>query len=307
MKHPLVTCAILLSLSPITSEALDLTGSGSSTNYKITPSLDDSNLSRIEIEIPNTKKTVSAYFELGDGGIIPGYFPGEFALYTEYHTRSPLISSYTFRWNPELQDWIAYRASTWEEPYRDEKYTLNKEQIPDDLKLPQNFDTRRIKCCAKLSEFTESSSPNIEPETHDKELKNIEDDLKKISTALAKNKGKSIFYQNIGGEPTKKIAPPDLSHELSKIVSIKNLVELNNFAYLLQKNDDDISAAIILQSIHKKHPERVVATLNLADSYWKLNMKSSACPLYAKYIASMKASGKQDKIPKTAFYRATCN
>lgn len=306
MKNFAMICSLTLSLMPIATEALDLTGSGSQTHYRVTSLLDDSGQSKIEIDIPDSNKSVSAYFELGDGGVIQGYFPGEFTIYTNYNTRDPLISAYTFRWNPEIKDWIAYRESNWEEPCRDEAYSLGKEPIPDNLRLPQNFKTHRIKCCAKFSDFKRNSAPNLEKESPTDEIKSIESDFKKISTALREGKDKEIFSQEIDGEPLKKIAPPDLSHELSRILSKNNLVELNNFAYLLQKNNDNISAALVLQSIHEKYPSRTVAQLNLADSYWELGMRDSACPLYAQYIASMKSSGKQGKIPKTALDREKC-
>jgi hypothetical protein len=45
------------------------------------------------------------------------------------------------------------------------------------------------------------------------------------------------------------------------------------------------------------HPNRTVAYLNLADSYWAVNDKERAVAAYKQYASRMSEAGKVSKIP----------
>ena len=73
-----------------------------------------------------------------------------------------------------------------------------------------------------------------------------------------------------------------------------NVTKINNIAYELQNS----IAINVLDQIIQKYPERVVAYLNLADSYWAIDNKYLAIDNYKKYIELMKSQKKDlKKIP----------
>lgn len=78
----------------------------------------------------------------------------------------------------------------------------------------------------------------------------------------------------------------------------------NNEAYRLEQINAHQESIFLLKNIIKQYPDRVVAYLNLADNYWKLNKKSEAKNSYQKYILLMKKQNKDiQKIPSRVFER----
>ncbi|WP_431194394.1 tetratricopeptide repeat protein, partial [Pseudomonas viridiflava] len=108
------------------------------------------------------------------------------------------------------------------------------------------------------------------------------------------------------GHKVKKNIPQDFVYEIAMAINEKNVSKINDYAYYLYLNENNIMAALILKEIHKKYPDRVVATLNLADVYWSLDMKEDACPLYKYYIDKMKIAGKESRIPAPVKSRISC-
>jgi hypothetical protein len=77
------------------------------------------------------------------------------------------------------------------------------------------------------------------------------------------------------------------------------IAELNDKAYYLQGYGCYNASAFILEKIVIKDPQRVVAWLNLGDSYWALNKQAAAREAYQQYSALMKSEGKNlHKIPQ---------
>ena len=108
--------------------------------------------------------------------------------------------------------------------------------------------------------------------------------------------------------PKKKFSYYDWTGDKSWIdyVSItnQNLTKLNDFAYNLESINPNVSIDI-LQKIILKYPERIVAYLNLADSYWAIGNQELAKENYIKYISLMKSQKKDiNKIPKQVWERA---
>jgi len=85
---------------------------------------------------------------------------------------------------------------------------------------------------------------------------------------------------------------------LKDTIDKKNVVNLNNIAYYLQKAGSNKEAVYLLEKILKKYPTRTVAHYNLADAYWALGDKKKAVASYKTYIEQMKEKGKTKRIPK---------
>lgn len=72
----------------------------------------------------------------------------------------------------------------------------------------------------------------------------------------------------------------------------------NDLAFLLEQSGYYQEAAVLLEHIIRKHPDRTVAYLNLADAYWSLQQKEQAREAYSLYQTKMTRAGKQDVIPQ---------
>lgn len=78
---------------------------------------------------------------------------------------------------------------------------------------------------------------------------------------------------------------------------------LNDKAYYLEQAGIYEEAAFILEKVIEKFPDRIVAYINLGDSYWGLEEKEKAKEAYQTYISLMKKSGKEARIPKRIYER----
>jgi len=267
---------------------MDLDGDGIDDKQTTASVADNQGNTQIAIMSSRTQKISSANLPLGRGGISQGYFDGTFDLYLDYYPDSPDIRVYSFEWSPAKEDWLLYKVSYW----------LDESHIQEDLledhspSLPRAFKVERIACCTTFSSLKETS--DIRGLKDDQARQSINEDLKKI-----------ISEKNDVGKHRK--IPLHLSFEIANSINESNVREINDLAYFLYLREQLTSAAIILEALHKKYPDRVVATLNLADTYWKINMSEMACPLYMDYVDRMKALGKTEKIPKVAYERSHCS
>lgn len=85
---------------------------------------------------------------------------------------------------------------------------------------------------------------------------------------------------------------------------IDSIPLMNNKAYYLGEAGAHIESIYILKKVLSKRPDRVVAYLNLADSYWEVNNKKEAKVSYQKYIKLMQIQGKDmSKIPQRVYDR----
>lgn len=86
-------------------------------------------------------------------------------------------------------------------------------------------------------------------------------------------------------------------------LSVNNVSKINNYAFVLQKIDPLYSIEI-LEGIVKQFPERSVAYLNLADSFWNTNQKEKAIENYNIYKSLVKSQKKHlKKIPDRVIIR----
>lgn len=86
-------------------------------------------------------------------------------------------------------------------------------------------------------------------------------------------------------------------------LSNENVSKINDYAFKLEKVNPSYSIEI-LKEIIERFPERTVAYLNLADSFWNTEEKEKAIDNYKKYISLMKSQKKDvKKIPKRVIVR----
>lgn len=72
----------------------------------------------------------------------------------------------------------------------------------------------------------------------------------------------------------------------------------NDLGFLFERSGHYEEAIALLSHIVSENPTRVVAYLNLADSYWALNKKDMAATNYKIYKSLMIKKGSSSKIPK---------
>lgn len=81
-------------------------------------------------------------------------------------------------------------------------------------------------------------------------------------------------------------------------LSTKNVRSLNDIAFYLQKDGNYTESISVLKKVLQSFPNRIVAYINIGDSYWRLNEFAKAKKAYKRYYTLMKESGKETRIPK---------
>lgn len=238
-------------------------------------------------------KSVSGDFELGNGGLSAGYLPSDFSLLLDFYTRNTNLTEYSFRWDSARLDWVLYKTSSWVEPSRGEQYSLGGEKVPIEALFPQQFEVQRVACCTLYSQFS-GGGPDFKLLNVDEKLAEIRRDFTYILENLPQGETGKLFYavDEVGNKVRRNI-PQEFVYEMTLILSDDNVGALNDYAYYLSRSQNNVLAALLLKEIHKKYPDRLVATLNLADAYWDIGMRSAACPLYKEYIDKMTKRGRR--------------
>lgn len=111
-----------------------------------------------------------------------------------------------------------------------------------------------------------------------------------------------------------KRAKDDTKDKLILVSRYKKLIEVyplnkeneciyNNLGYFLYKRGMYKESIYVLDSVINYDNKRVVAFLNIADSYWSDGQKNKANKYYANYLDLMKSTGKENKVPKYVYKR----
>lgn len=79
---------------------------------------------------------------------------------------------------------------------------------------------------------------------------------------------------------------------------------INDYAFMVQNLGRNSDAIPLLRIVTQYEPKRIVAWLNMADSYWGENDKANARKCYTKYVDLMTEAGMKAKIPERASNRA---
>lgn len=75
---------------------------------------------------------------------------------------------------------------------------------------------------------------------------------------------------------------------------------LNDYAYALQLNNRDDEVIPVFLTVLSVVPNRAVAWLNIADSYWSRGDVEKGRAAYKRYVNLMNRSGNASKIPSRA-------
>lgn len=276
-------------------------------SFTITPTEEHDELFSLKITLGNGKE-ISGSFNMISAGIAPGYFPGEIVIPLDFYSPNTIEQrTYTFRWSNQAENWILIKESSWDEPYREEIYALKQEPIPKEKKFPTNFHVQRIQCCVLLSDFKEKA-PTYQALSKQQQTAAIDEDIAFLKKALTSEKKDSLLYKTTSktDQDNRKPIPPDFVYELSTALKIQNVEFLNNYAFYMQEAGNTVLSTMLLEKIHQKFPDRIVTKINLADGYWELGMKDTACHFYHEYIEDMENTGRSAKIPLRAKRRADC-
>ncbi|BAQ82006.1 tetratricopeptide repeat protein [Pseudomonas sp. St29] len=308
MRTLLFVCILLWnSISYASIECdVDLNGDGQCDSYSVVGSELDSELSEITIKVGGAGQERKGVFSLGNGGLLPGYIPGDFSLLLDFYTRNTDLTKYDFRWVPALKDWVLYKTSTWVEPSRDERYSLDNEVLPDEARFPQQFHVRRIKCCALFSEFL-GNGPALQELSSEDAAREVSKDLQFVLENYRLGEGGSLLYTvDDKGEKRPKVTPRDFLYEMTLVLGEDNVSSMSDYADFLYQNENFVMSAFLLREIHRKYPERVEATVSLADAYSRMGMQEEACSLYKEYLDKMRALGREDKVSESSKSKARC-
>lgn len=77
----------------------------------------------------------------------------------------------------------------------------------------------------------------------------------------------------------------------------------NDLAFLFEQAGYYPEATALLTHVIQKHPNRVVAYLNLADAYWAQGKRAQAKDAYGQYYERMVAAQKQSRVPDRVMSR----
>ena len=81
-------------------------------------------------------------------------------------------------------------------------------------------------------------------------------------------------------------------------ISNETVNQYNDLAFYLQQNShEELFAQYVLERIITIFPDKIVAYLNLGDTYWDLENFEKAKQAYRKYISLMKTEGNENKVP----------
>ncbi|PZX01904.1 hypothetical protein DFS28_101251 [Pseudomonas sp. 478] len=111
-----------------------------------------------------------------------------------------------------------------------------------------------------------------------------------------------MSYFLVSGDEDSACAPE--TYVVGKYYFPKNPGWSNDLGFLFEESGHYGEAVELLSYIVANNPDRVVAYLNLADSYWGLGNKKQAAENYKKYTSLMVQSGKNAKIPKRVIERS---
>ncbi|MHC8384671.1 tetratricopeptide repeat protein [Pseudomonas sp. LB3P14] len=107
----------------------------------------------------------------------------------------------------------------------------------------------------------------------------------------------------IAGGSEDSICAPE-TYVVGKYYFSKNPGWSNDLGFLFEQSGHYGEAVELLNYVVVNNPDRMVAYLNLADSYWGLGSKELAAESYKKYHSLMVQSGKTEKIPKRVIERS---
>lgn len=242
----------------------------------------NSNGMKIEYTASSQRKKQNYFFEKPDECSSMQLYPLEhssrIAIDGSCSSRSGQIYLYVYQWRNDTNDWCLYQVAGGE-----------KADLPEGRPLPE-LSVDRPTACKKIGDIN-----NIEFVSKDKIRKIIDQNLPKAINAEDRAR---LFNKYIS-----QLTNIDTA-EISNYIEAENVRDINDLAYYLTEVGRGYEAAIILEKIIKKFPDRIVALLNLADAYWQAGFHEQAQEMYSRYINKMSKLKKSNKIPPRAFERS---
>lgn len=259
----------------VADRAVDLDGDGLPDTITATSSSNaDATVKKTyKIFLSGSKKSISAALESDTGSlaVYPGGVAGDLVVdRTNRSSRDSAELSYdVYRWSAKDKT-LCLSVSISGAPAN---------QLEDEV-IPSDTAATHYKPCSAL----DSGSPAVR---------------------LEKSAAERYVLEGLPQAKTRDI-PEYYAIELATIISPTNVREINDAAYFQLQRGNATAAAIVLDAIHKKMPDRVVATLNLADAYKAAGNTKLACPLYAEYKKDMTATNRAAEIPKRLNQLSEC-
>jgi hypothetical protein len=118
-----------------------------------------------------------------------------------------------------------------------------------------------------------------------------------------KEKFNELMSYFVAGGNEDSVCVPE-TYVVGKYYFSKNPGWSNDLGFLFEESGHYGEAVELLSYVVAQNPDRAVAYLNLADSYWGLGKKELAAENYKKYNSLMVQSGKTAKIPKRVIERS---
>jgi tetratricopeptide (TPR) repeat protein len=77
----------------------------------------------------------------------------------------------------------------------------------------------------------------------------------------------------------------------------------NDLGFFYEQNRQYEKSLKILVNVISKFPDRIVAYVNIGDTYWGMGERENAKEAYLKYIELMEKEGKEAKVPNRVLVR----
>jgi hypothetical protein len=193
------------------------------------------------------------------------------------------VENFYYTYNDEVKNWLLNKTFTYS---YNQDYTINY-----DVSFPIESVSINNITYPKLNVPTQ-----VERNAY---YKNVLSDLLRKFKSLYTTKSKSIDLSDY---------PKYILFDVLDAIPISNetVSQYNDLAYYLQQTSHEkLFAQYVLERITTIFPERIVAYINLGDTYWDLENFEKAKQAYRKYISLMKAAGNENKVPIIVWKRVS--
>ncbi len=270
----MVSC---LSAKPVSSNTKnDLNGDGLADKIELAEArLDEDGFlksKRVQIVLSNTAKMIRAVIETSTGNLSLYQGVNFNEIVVDFSNRSSRdsaeLSYLIYRWDEQQQNFCLKASVT----------GIPTNQLKSEI-VPSQIEVTRYGGCTGLGSGLPKHS-------------------------LSHQEAASLAFSELSTIQKGTQIPEYLAFELADLVDASNVAEINNVGYYQEQQNFLAPALIVLRSVHSRFPKRIVATLNLADTYWKLGKNEKACSLYKTYLNSVKKN--HSKVIERVKERAVC-
>lgn len=164
-----------------------------------------------------------------------------------------------------------------------------------------NFDgTRAFSALRTLRLTHQTSAITAEKLMPEAAASNFDDALKAYK-AGDEEQLKTLASYFLAGDENGTCAPGN--YIVEKYYFPQKISWSNDLGFLFEQAGYYPEAVELLKHITQKHPDRIVAYLNLADAYWAMGEQEKARKAYNQYYEKMVANQKQARIPQRVIAR----